>query len=140
MSALPTNALDAVASQLVAALEKYDRDSGVMIACWPDLDRYRDVSAQVETIRMYSSALPAVRVQWVELLIAHAELIHFLWRTQYGANRDALERIVAVRDHHADCIAALRNRCLRVAGRGACRSPGEFTAVPGPDPRGRAGS
>ena len=140
MSALPTNALDAVASQLVAALEKYDGDSGAMIAGWPDLDRYRDVSAQVETIRMYCSALPDVRVQWVELLIAHAELVHFLWRTQYGVTQDVLEEIGAVRDHHADCIAALRNRCLRAVGRGSPAPTAELSSVPDRDPKGRAGS
>ena len=140
MSAHPTQAFDAIALQLVSALERYAADTAQMVADWPDFERYRSVSEQIEQIRMYASSLPEARVQWVELLIAHAELIHFLWRTQYGANRDALERIVAVRDHHADCIAALRNRCLRVAGRGACRPPGELTAGPGPDPRGRAGS
>jgi len=111
-----------------------------MIAGWPDLDRYRDVSAQVETIRMYCSALPDVRVQWVELLIAHAELVHFLWRTQYGVTQDVLEEIGAVRDHHADCIAALRNRCLRAVGRGSPAPTAELSSVPDRDPKGRAGS
>jgi hypothetical protein len=61
--------------------------------------------------------LPEIRVQWVELLIAHAELVHFLWRAQYGETQAAREQIDHVRDHHADAIKALRNRCLRVIAR-----------------------
>jgi hypothetical protein len=117
MSASPSQALDAIAFQLVAALEKYEADAATMVDTWPDLELYREVSAQIETIRMYSAALAEVRVQWVELLIAHAELIHFLWRVKYGESRDAQEQIASVREHHGDCVAALRNRCLRVIQR-----------------------
>lgn len=117
MSASPSHALDAIAFQLVAALEKYDADADAMVENWPDLDRYREVSAQIENIRMYSAALSDVRVQWVELLIAHAELIHFLWRVKFGESLDAKAQIASVREHHADCVVALRNRSLRVIQR-----------------------
>jgi hypothetical protein len=117
MSAAQSHALDAIAFQLVAALEKYGKDTDAMVDNWPDLELYREVSAQIETIRMYSAALADVRVQWVELLIAHAELIHFLWRVKYGESADAQEQIAGVRAHHADCIAALHTRSLRVIQR-----------------------
>lgn len=115
MSAPKAFAFDAIAVQLVSALDGYEQELAAMIDGWPDLERYRAASAQVEKIRLYASGLPEARVQWVELLIAHAELVHFLWRMQYG-NRPAAEaQIAAVRQHHADCVAALRNRCLRIA-------------------------
>lgn len=113
MSAHPASALDAIALQLVAALERYAEDTGRMIASWPDLELYRSVSAQVEAIRMYAAALPDARVQWVELLIAHSELMHRLWQVQYGegtATADTLE----ARLNHTDALAAMRNRCIRV--------------------------
>ena len=114
MSAIECHVLDSVAFQLVAALEQYDALAVQTIAAWPDLERYRAMSDQVEQLRMYSSSLPQVRVQWVELLIAHAELAHSLWRMQYGPTQAVQGRVGTVRDHHADCIAALRNRCLQV--------------------------
>jgi hypothetical protein len=126
MSAAQSNALDAIGFQLVAALEQYESDVTVMIATWPDLERYREVSEQVEKIRMYCSVLQDVRVQWVELLIAHSELVHFLWRAQYGRGGGAREHIDSVRAHHADAITALRNRCLRVMARP--RPPGNEPA------------
>lgn len=128
MSAAESHALDAVALQLVSALDRYGQDTAALIAHWPDLERYRGVSDQVETIRMYSSALPPVQVQWVELLIAHAELVHVLWRGQYGGEPGAGEQLAAVRDRHADCLAALRARCVRVLG-GEIPSGGDAPAV-----------
>ncbi|HEX2544851.1 MAG TPA: hypothetical protein VHL79_08235 [Ramlibacter sp.] len=114
MSAFSTHALDAVAFQLIAALEKYDQDTARMVGGWPDLELYRSVSEQAEKIRMYSSALTDARVQWVELLIAHAELVHVLWRAEYGAPDSPRGDLETVRQRHADCIAALRNRCMRI--------------------------
>lgn len=115
MSAPRALAFDAIALQMVAALDAYEQGVARMIEGWPDLDRYRTASNQVEKIRLHVSGLPEARVQWVELLIAHAELVHFLWRLQYG-NRPAAEAEMApVRQHHAECIVALRNRCLGIA-------------------------
>jgi hypothetical protein len=109
---------DAVATQLAAALDQYDQDTAAMIASWPDLELYRAFSASIEKIRLFSSVIPEARVQWVELLIAHAELVHFLWRTQYGHQSAAMAEIGAVREHHALCVAALRKRCARAVSRG----------------------
>jgi hypothetical protein len=114
MSASEGRALDAIAFQLLAALEEYDQDTARMIAGWPELDLYRSVSDQMEKIRLYSSAVAEATVQSLELLIAHAELVHLLWRAEYAGDRTSLEALEEVREHHADCVAALRNRCLRV--------------------------
>jgi hypothetical protein len=131
MSAIQRNALDAIALQMVAALEQYDQDTARMIEAWPDLELYRMVSDGVETIRAYSGNVPEVRVQWVELLIAHAELVHFLWRTQYGDRGGTREQIGAVREHHAECIAALRSRGIWAAGRALQRQPAEVAPLTG---------
>ena len=117
MSAHPTDAIDAISLELVSALERYAEDTAQMIANWPDLDRYRDVSEQIERIRMYASALPTARVQWVKLLISHSELVHLMWRAQYGQGGVTMEQVLDVRIHHTDAIAALRNRCLRIMAR-----------------------
>ena len=114
MSASQAPALDAIAFQLLAALEKYDRDVAAMLESWPDLELYHAASKQIDEVRMYSSSLHDVRVQWVELLINHAELVHCLWRVEYGSQQVAREKAAEIREHHADAIAALRNRCLRV--------------------------
>jgi hypothetical protein len=90
-----------------------------MIAGWPDLERYRSVSGQIEQIRMYAAALPDARVQWVELLIAHAELVHLLWRVQYGETGLAMSDTLDARLHHTDAVAALRHRCQRLMARQA---------------------
>lgn len=115
MSAPPTDALEAIALQMVAALEHYAADTAQMIAGWPDLERYRSVSDQIERIRMYASTLPEARVQWVELLIAHSELVHLLWRVQYGQLGMDMADTFDARVRHTDALAALRNRCQRIA-------------------------
>jgi hypothetical protein len=119
MSAHPTQAFDAIALQLVAALECYAEDTAQMIAGWPDMERYRGVSEQIEQIRMYASALPEARVHWVELLIAHSELVHLLWRVQYGDGGLGMQDTLVARLHHTDAVAALRQRCLRIGSRHA---------------------
>jgi hypothetical protein len=119
MSASQSQALDAIALQLVVTLERYDVATSAMLVDWPDLDGYRAVSDGIEAVRLYSSSLPEVRVQWAELLIAHAELVHVLWRGQYGGGGAPEDQVAAVRDRHMDCISALRNRCLRIVARSA---------------------
>jgi hypothetical protein len=115
-------AFHAIALQMAVALDTYEQDASALVAAWPDFDRYRAVSEQVDQLRMYSSGLPETSVQWAELLIAHAELVHYLWRNFYGAGGGTTEAFELVRDHHADCIAALHSRCMRVA-RGGHRAP-----------------
>lgn len=63
---------------------------------------------------MLSAAFPQVSVQWVELLITHAELVHSLWRLRFREDEADRSRLGEVRARHAACIAALRGRCLRM--------------------------
>jgi hypothetical protein len=122
MSAFQSQALDAIAFQLVAALDQYDRDAGTMVDTWLDMDLYRRVSEEIEEIRMYSAALPQLSVHWVELLIAHAELVHSLWRLRFREIEADRGRLAELRERHTDCVKALRGRCLRVLARGVQRT------------------
>jgi hypothetical protein len=114
MSASEAPALDAIAFRLAAALEEYERDVARMVDTWLDMDLYRDVSEQVEEIRMFTAALPQLSVPWVELLIAHAELVHSLWRLRFQDVETDRERFGEVREHHTACIHSLRSRCVRL--------------------------
>jgi hypothetical protein len=116
MSASHAPALDAIAFQLAGALETYDASVQRMVDCWLDMDQYRNVGEQVEAIRMYSAALPELSVAWVELLIAHAELVHCLWRDQHAVASADDRTLPQVRAHHTTCVATLRGRALRVIG------------------------
>jgi hypothetical protein len=113
MSAIQAPAPDAIAFQLVATLDQYEADTAAMIAGWPDLDQYGAVTSHVEKIRRYSAALPELRVEWVELLIAHAELVHHLWRVQHAPEDAVRQAVQPLRAQHAGAIVGLRKRCLR---------------------------
>jgi hypothetical protein len=117
MSASHAPALDAIAFQLVAALEKYEQDVATMVDTWLDMELYNRVSRQIEEIRMYSAAMPSLSVQWVELLIAHAELVHSLWRLRFQQVESDRSHVETLRCRHSSCIATLRDRCLRMLAR-----------------------
>jgi hypothetical protein len=118
MSASHAPTLDAIALQLAAALDAYERDVDAMVATWLDMDRYRQVSDEVEEIRLYCSALmPQLSVPWAEVLIAHAELVHSLWRLRFREDAQDRERLREVRARHDGCLHSLRARCLRFLAR-----------------------
>jgi hypothetical protein len=118
MTASHAPVLDAIAFQLTAALDVYERDVDSMVACWLDMDLYRKVSDEVEEIRMYCAALmPQLSVAWAELLIAHAELVHSLWRLRFREDAEDGERLREVRARHDACLKSLRARCLRYLAR-----------------------
>lgn len=115
MSASDAPARDAIAFQLAMALDRYQQDVEAMVASWLDMDLYGQVSDEVEEIRGYCAALmPDVSVHWVELLIAHAELVHSLWRLRFREDSMDGERLREVRARHDGCVASLRARCLRL--------------------------
>jgi hypothetical protein len=117
MSAHHAPVLDAIGLQLVAALDRYDQDVTRMVDTWLDMDLYGEVSDEVEQIRMYCAALPQLSVHWVELLIAHAELVHSLWRLRFLEDAGDRARLAMVRERHSGSIAVLRSRCLRLLSR-----------------------
>lgn len=88
-----------------------------MVQGWLDMEVYRRVSNEIEEIRMFSAALPQLSVTWVELLIAHAELVHSLWRLRFQEVDADREQLVQVRERHAACVRGMRNRTLRLLSR-----------------------
>lgn len=117
MSASQAPALDAIMFQLVASLQRYDADVERMVDTWLDMELYNAVSDRIEEIRGLSAFLPGLAVQWVELLIAHAELVHALWRTQQAGAAAHPEEIATVRGRHAECVASLCQHCRRQLAR-----------------------
>jgi hypothetical protein len=109
MTASTSPAVDAAAFQLAGKLEAYERDVDAMVDTWLDPDLYRRVREDVEELRRLGTAFPAFSVQWVELLIAHAELVHGLWREKFEHDGAFL---FEARERHRFCMQALRQRCL----------------------------
>jgi hypothetical protein len=114
MTASHAPVLDAIAFQMAAALETYEHDVERMLEEWLDMDLYREVSGQVEEIRMYSAALPQLGVPWVEVRISHAELIHHMWRVQNARPAPDAEDFESVRQRHAEAVRRLHAACLRL--------------------------
>jgi hypothetical protein len=100
--------LDAIAMMLSSALDRYEFAMADLLASWPDTLSYTDVSSGMDDIRGYSSALPATAVAFVMLLIAHAELIQFLW-----SPGDDPAQADEVRATHAAALKRLRAQTLR---------------------------
>lgn len=117
MSASEAPARDAIAFQLAAALEQYEQHVAAMVRTWPDMDLYRDVSGQVEQIRTYCAVLPQLGGPWVELLIAHAELVHSLWRLRFRDDAGDRGQFEHVRGRHAAAVRSLKDPCLRLLAR-----------------------
>jgi hypothetical protein len=118
MSASQGPALDAIAFQLAAALDRYEQDVDRMVDTWLDMELYQGVGDQVVQIRMYSAALPFLSVHWVEMLIAHAELLHSLWRLRFQEDEVDRGELMDVRERHSAAVQSLKARCLRTLARG----------------------
>ena len=103
-------AADAVAFQLVALLEQYEGDADRLATTWLDMELYARVSREVEEMRLYCASLPQVSVAWVRLLIAHAELIHCLWKT--GHSSGASPQVAQCSSQHGRAVTELRQKCL----------------------------
>ena len=112
MSARDQDTREAIALQLIEALEAYEADVKLLCGSWLDMELYQSVSQQVDELRLYAAALPRVSVQWVAVLISHAELIHSLWKARKSEADDA----ASVENLLVDHIAAIHllNRAARV--------------------------
>ena len=131
MPASPAPASEAIASRLAAGLDDYQQGVDALVDAWPDPERYRAVTGQLDAIRKDAALLPQVRVLWVELLIAHAELMHALWALLARRSEAALFHVEELRIRHAECVAGLRRRCLVLALPSAARDqfpPGQHPA------------
>jgi hypothetical protein len=125
MSAFQARAFDAIAFQLAAALDAYDITFESLMRDWPDIDLYHSASASMDELRMYSAALPQLSVQYITLLIAHAELVHCLWKHASGAEPVPAVQLETARSDHRAAITGLRRKCLRLLAENAGKSAGE---------------
>lgn len=123
MSASQAPTLESVALQLGVGLGRYDEAVTAMLQSWPDMERYAEVSKRIEDIRVLAGMLPRLASIWVELLIAHAELVHGLWRIQYADPQAPAGILEPLCRHHARCVGDLRAGCARLASMQEC-SPG----------------
>jgi hypothetical protein len=122
MSGSDSQAIEAAARQLVAALEDYERDARALVATWLDMDLYATVSARVDELKLCCCALPNLSVPWVSLLISHAELVHCLWRSSQPSppRRGEVQQRL---EEHLACVRRLHAGAERIASRPPARPP-----------------
>ena len=113
MSAAQSDAYAAIASQLAAALDDYAVSVEHMVKQPFDVLAYGATSRQIDTLRLYAMTLPAVSVQWVEVLIRHFEVTHCAWQVQSGSQ--SKDRLGQVHAHHREAVDALRRRSLSLS-------------------------
>lgn len=101
-----------MAFQLAALVERYDTHVDHLVHQWLDMDCYREVSAEIDEIQLYSSSLPQVAVQAVALLIAHSALIFSLWRNRSSATQSP--ELQACLRRHRESVEQLHRSCLRL--------------------------
>lgn len=114
MSASRFSSPQAAACHALAALERYQAHLRKLSTQWMDLELYRRVGDELDEIRQGCREIPEVAPAWVEMLIAHAELVQNLWQSSrpgapVGAagRRELLDRVGA-------SVTALQERCMRV--------------------------
>ncbi|RYF71827.1 MAG: hypothetical protein EOO22_11885 [Comamonadaceae bacterium] len=112
MSASQASALNAIAFQLLAALEAYEGELETLVRVPDDLELYQRVSQRVDEMRRYAAALPMVSVAWVEVLIRHFELTHCLWKRQSRVSE--LTAVQDCLDRMREPLARLQQMCRRV--------------------------
>jgi hypothetical protein len=109
MSASQHRIFGAIALELAAAVEEYARASDQLVATWLDMELYQAVSRQVDHMRMLCASLPEVSLPWVEVLIAHTELVHCLWK--HADKAVPGEELARCRAQHVAAVHALREKC-----------------------------
>lgn len=116
MSGSDSQAIEAAARHLLAALDDYERDARALVAGWLDMDLYATVSARIDEIKLCCAVLPQLSVPWVSLLISHAELVHCLWRSSQPRPplRDEVQQHL---EEHLQCVHRLHAGAERIVGR-----------------------
>mgnify|MGYP001627241169 CR=1 FL=1 len=112
MTPVSDSSLNALATDLATALDRYEQDVEDLVRAWPDAERYRRVTESMERVRACSALLPRLSVRCVELLIAHAELMQGLWDSREA--RQPTEAVWPAVEQHRSCIFALREACLTI--------------------------
>ena len=101
-----------IAFQLAAALDAYEVTISRLVARPADGELYEEARALMDRMRMYAAGLPPVAVPWVEVMIAHFELTHALWRVQLQGAQDV--DIRALHEHLSASLSRLARHCLHL--------------------------
>ena len=110
MSARQIFPVDATAFQIAALLEQYESDIEALVSPWLEAERYARVRRQVAQLRLLCASQPHFTVPWLQLLVAHTELMHIRWRCDGGPHDPlAISRCTRAVRAAAD---ELRARCL----------------------------
>lgn len=104
----------AAASHALAALERYQAHLRKLSTQWMDLELYRRVGDELDQIRQGCRELPEVTLAWVDLLIAHAELVQNLWQSSRPGAPASAEGRRQLLDRVGARVAALQDKCMRV--------------------------
>lgn len=103
----------AIASQLLGALDQYDKDLSLLVTHGLDPELAQQVSERFDLMRMYSTALPALSVTWVELLISRFDMTHAMWSNRNGGTS---HRVAKLYEYHRSVIAEARAKCRAYLG------------------------
>ena len=117
MSASRFPSPQAAASHALGALERYQAHLRKLSAHWMEMELYRRVGDELDEIRQGCREVPELSQAWVELLIAHAELVQNLWQSSRpGAPASAAGRQQLL-DRVGGHVTALQDACLRLQAR-----------------------
>ena len=94
------------AREALAALERYQLHVRQLVGNSLDMGVYHTVSVDIEQVRRSCQGVPHLSGPWVALLIAHAELMHALWRGSRPAEPPSQER--------QDLLARTGDACMRM--------------------------
>jgi hypothetical protein len=115
MSANHAPALRAIALHAARMLARYERHVRRLAATWLDMELYRNVSQEIDDIRLSCAAIPELTVPWTALLVSHSDLVYALWHgagTRQGPPRDAVDHKL---QEHLERVDALARRCVALA-------------------------
>lgn len=112
MAACDRPALSAVAFQLAAALDAYERDVARLVRGPFDMDAYQRASRHMDQMRLYAATLPMVSVAWVEVMIRHFELTHGMWRLQKNP-ADPVD-LQLLHERLRDALQRLSRKCVQL--------------------------
>ena len=99
------------AGAALAALERYGVHMAQLATRRLDAELYHAVALDIEAVRLCCVDIPGTATAWTGLLIAHAEMIHGLWRASRGEEPDLPGQLARVQEHAGHVQAV----CMRLA-------------------------
>ena len=130
MTPVAPSSLNSMAVELCMVLDRYEQDVEDLVRGWPDPQRYRRVTEGMEQVRTASALLPRLSISFIELLIAHAELMQVLWDSRDAPQPS--ESVWPAMEQHRGAVFRLREACLTImAATHRFAQPGALDPLPG---------